>query len=485
MALNERIAQGAQFKMPDPLEQYGRIAQIQQAQNQNALAQYQLGTAQRGDVQQNALYRRLQDPTFDQNNPENLASLAQFGTPGITAMKSITEARNAALTGSKLRGDIQEQQRKSFSSDLLDLGSNPTDEKVIFLAKNIAADPNYSPASKAVAEKKFAELIAMPFNKRKELLLTSGMTGEQRSTAALAQQKLVAPDPMQITRADGKIIFVDKNPYSPTFKQEILPPQAAGMTPYQTGNLKVAQQQLGVSQGNQRLAQEKFNWEKANPGKTIKEVEQADGTIQIFGIDNRTGVATPVKLAGAPGPAMPGQGRPAVDGGDVALTGKKRPSATAEKAALQRKQLGLDLDRAIIELTDVTKDGGLIDQSTGSGAGRLYDVGAGFIGQAPSGAIAIGKLQPIADMALKMVPRFEGPQSNADTTSYKQAAGQLADPTMPTKIRKEAGKTVLRLMKDRKGQFASTAMEAEGVAPAPAGGGSIRDQADAILRGGN
>ena len=84
-----------------------------------------------------------------------------------------------------------------------------------------------------------------------------------------------------------------------------------------------------------------------------------------------------------------------------------------------------------------------------------------------------------------MVPRFEGPQSDKDTTSYNQASGQLADPTMPTKIRKEAGKTVLRLMKDRKGQFASTAMEAEGVAPAPAGGGSIRDQADAILRGGN
>ena len=188
MALNEMIAQGAQFKMPDPLEQYGRIAQIQQAQNQNALAQYQLGTAQRGDVQQNALYRRLQDPTFDQNNPEQLASLAQFGTPGITAMKSITEAKNAALTGSKLRGDIQEQQRKSFSSDLLDLGSNPTDEKVIFLAKNIAADPNYSLASKAVAEKKFAELIAMPFDKRKELLSMSGATVGERTAAAKSSE---------------------------------------------------------------------------------------------------------------------------------------------------------------------------------------------------------------------------------------------------------------------------------------------------------
>jgi hypothetical protein len=145
------------------------------------------------------------------------------------------------------------------------------------------------------------------------------------------------------------------------------------------------------------------------------------------------------------------------------VIGAGKPSATQEKAALLKKQMGNDLNFAIAELTEVTKDGGLIDQSTGSGAGRLLDVGAGFFGQANPGAIAIGKLQPIADMALKMVPRFEGPQSNADTKSYKEASGQLADPTLPTKIRKEAGKTVLRLMKERKNQFVTSELASEGV----------------------
>ena len=78
-------------------------------------------------------------------------------------------------------------------------------------------------------------------------------------------------------------------------------------------------------------------------------------------------------------------------------------------------------------------------------------------------AIAIGKLKPIQDLALKMVPRFEGPQSDKDTQSYKEAAGQLADSTLPTKIRKEAGKTVLRLMKQRKNQFVTPELAAEGV----------------------
>jgi hypothetical protein len=140
-----------------------------------------------------------------------------------------------------------------------------------------------------------------------------------------------------------------------------------------------------------------------------------------------------------------------------------KPSATFEKTAELRKQQGKDLSLAITELTNATKDGGLIDKSTGSGAGRLVDVAAGFAGQATPGAIAIAKLKPIADIALKMVPRFEGPQSDKDTASYKEAAGQLADASLPTEIRKAAGKEVLRLMKARKDQFVSDVMATEGI----------------------
>jgi hypothetical protein len=145
---------------------------------------------------------------------------------------------------------------------------------------------------------------------------------------------------------------------------------------------------------------------------------------------------------------------------------KGKPSATFEKTTAQRKQMAVDLDRAIAELTAATAKNGLIDQSTGSGAGRLRDIGAGFFGQATSGAIAGGKIAPIADLVLKMVPRFEGPQSNADTTSYKEAAGQLADTTLPNEIRRQAGLEILRLMKERKGQFVSAEMAAEGAAAA-------------------
>jgi uncharacterized protein (UPF0147 family) len=145
-----------------------------------------------------------------------------------------------------------------------------------------------------------------------------------------------------------------------------------------------------------------------------------------------------------------------------------KPSATFEKTTAQRKQLQIDISNAIKELEEITEPGGLIDQSTGSGFGRGIDISAGFIGRATPGAIAIGKLQPIADMVLKMVPRFEGPQSDKDTRSYKEAAGQLADATLPNKIRKQAALEITRLMKNRKSQFVTAEMAAEGVGAAPA-----------------
>ena len=171
-----------------------------------------------------------------------------------------------------------------------------------------------------------------------------------------------------------------------------------------------------------------------------QQVTMSDGTLGIMNMD--TGAITPSTLGGAPV--------------------KGKPSAFAEKTAIQRKQMGNDLEFAITQLGDITKDGGLIDQSTGSGAGRLTDISAGFFGKATPGAIAIGKIAPVADLALKMVPRFEGPQSNADTKSYKEAAGQLADASLPTEIRKEAGKVVLRIMRARKNQFATADTAAEG-----------------------
>ena len=132
-----------------------------------------------------------------------------------------------------------------------------------------------------------------------------------------------------------------------------------------------------------------------------------------------------------------------------------KPSAEFMKQEAAKKKLTTDINTAISELEKATADGGLIDKSTGSGAGALVDMAAGFVGKATPGAIAVGQMAPIFDLVLKMVPRFEGPQSDKDTQSYKEAAGALANPKIPNPQKKTAAKEILRLMKARRGQFSS------------------------------
>lgn len=132
---------------------------------------------------------------------------------------------------------------------------------------------------------------------------------------------------------------------------------------------------------------------------------------------------------------------------------KAPPKPAAIKLEADRKRIATELSTAIAELEKATKDGGLIDQSTGSGAGAMVDAAGRFVGYATPGAIAVGALTPIYDLVLKLVPRFEGPQSDKDTKLYQDAAGQLANPAIPNEQKKAAGKEILRLMKARRGQF--------------------------------
>ena len=146
-----------------------------------------------------------------------------------------------------------------------------------------------------------------------------------------------------------------------------------------------------------------------------------------------------------------------------------KPSATFEKTKALQKQMGRDLDLAITEIENAIKKDGALDKATASGAGKLLDAAGNFIGYATEGSIASATLKPVADLALKMVPRFEGPQSDKDTQTYKEASGQLAHESLPVATRRAAAQTVVRLMKARRGQFVNEAMANEGIgAGAPA-----------------
>jgi len=447
MALDPNIALGVRgIEVANPLAQYAQVAQLQAMQNQNQVSQMQLDQMRRDDE----TLKQIQAKAVEHGGPADLNQIAdaylKSGNPKFVEF------------GVGLRQKLDE--RAQFAN-IMGMGETPASARAAPVANALTAPmqagalgsgtfgmapepvnrlaPAPAPAANALAAPDVSNLRA----KRNALLAMGTPQAIAAARAMDADIALASREPTYqnvpgvglVDPRNARVVVpsVEKPPAPPSMVAEY----TFAKTP-DGGNFKGSFQDFVTA----RAAASRAPRPEAAP--RTQQVTMSDGTLGIMNMD--TGAVTPSTLGGVPV--------------------KGKPSAFAEKTAAQRVQMGKDLNFAITQLGDITKDGGLIDQSTGSGAGRLVDIGAGFVGQATKGAIAIGKIAPVADLVLKMVPRFEGPQSNKDTQSYKEAAGQLADPTLPTAIRKEAGKTVLRLMKERQGQFVSSDMATEGAAPA-------------------
>ena len=422
-----------EFQVPNALAQYAQLQQIQGGQQAQELNKLQIQEYQRAREEEEGTRNFLRGRKLA--DPETQAGLAQFGKTGLGYAKLLQEQQAAALNAKNVQSQIDERE----------FGTQDKKLKFAWNAVGSAATPQAAIAelTKGVKDGVFNMQSVTPDIQRLQNM-TPDEYRQYRVEKVMgildAKDKLGFMLPKTRDRDTGGVIqVIQDNPALPGYGQPIA---GAAIPKTATIGERTAQGQLQVARD--RLAQE-------NQGVTYQ--QDAQGNL----------MALPSRLPSGGAPVA----RPVTGEGGAPVKGK--PSAFAEKAAAQRTQMGKDLNFAISQLTDITKDGGLIDQSTGSGAGRLADIGMGFVGQATPGAIAIGKIAPVADLVLKMVPRFEGPQSNFDVASYKEAAGQLADPNTPTKIRKEAGRTVLRLMKERKGQFVTVDMAAEGTGAAPAG----------------
>lgn len=116
MAINPNIALAARpVEIADPLAMYGKIAAIQGAQNQNALAQYQLGAAQRSEAATNALSQAYQAAynadtgQIDRNKLRQTLATGGFGSQIPTVEKALGELETQALTRQKTKNELFDQ----------------------------------------------------------------------------------------------------------------------------------------------------------------------------------------------------------------------------------------------------------------------------------------------------------------------------------------------------------------------------------------
>ena len=125
MAINPAIAMGVRgIELQDPLAQYGRVAAIQSAQQQNQLAQLQMQQAMREQESTNAFnraYAEAFNPTtgaVDVNKLRQSMTTSGFASKLPDIEKKLGEAQSQRLTQQKLQGEIAAQEVNLVDSKL-------------------------------------------------------------------------------------------------------------------------------------------------------------------------------------------------------------------------------------------------------------------------------------------------------------------------------------------------------------------------------
>ena len=134
MALDPNIALGVrQIELPNQLAQYAQLSQIQNAQNQNRMAEMQLQEYERARGEEEGLRNYL--AKGDLSTPEARKGLFQFGKTGREYVKSLTEQDTAALTAKNVQSQINERdfglQKKKLDFAWSSVGSAPTPQDAI------------------------------------------------------------------------------------------------------------------------------------------------------------------------------------------------------------------------------------------------------------------------------------------------------------------------------------------------------------------
>ncbi len=164
---------------------------------------------------------------------------------------------------------------------------------------------------------------------------------------------------------------------------------------------------LGLQGQANAIAQDANNVNRM--GQRTQVVQGADGVNYL--VDKGTGEARPAIINGTGGTVQSGP--------------------LAEATIKNQKNMG-----KLGELIQQARQS--LPDATASGLGAKRDEAASFFGMTTSNAQAAAKLATIGGNMMMMMPRMEGPQSDADRKNYETMAGKVGDPTIPAAERAAA-----------------------------------------------
>lgn len=255
--------------------------------------------------------------------------------------------------------------------------------------------------------------------------MIAGQTGQsaqiqQALNAALLKKQMAQAERVNTPSAVNEYEYAKANGFKGTFDEwkriaAAKPAVPAGIQEYEYFSKLTPEEQ------------QKFLSIQRSP--VVPQVGQYNGGLALIDRVNKS--VTPLSTAESEGQAAATKAR-------LESEAKGIGSAVGDaKGALQKKAINA---MNVIEMVDLADP--LVEVATGSGPGAAADKVAGFFGKSLDGDQAIAQLQILqANMMLNM-PRMEGPQSDRDAMLYKEAAGQIGDPTAPRERKKAALKTI-------------------------------------------
>lgn len=349
MALDPNIALGVrpiQLDMPNPLAQYGQIAAIQNAQNQNQLAQFQLGAAQRADLaatMQNELYAKHFDKNLGGVNVNAfVAEAAQRGQGGMIPgfLKTEAERKAAAATLKKTESEIAKNeydlQQKKYNKAWQSAGAAATREIAINQITKAVRNGEIDMATGTREIQTLQKLAPEQYRDWRANKILELMDAKDQLSYILPKTR---------DRDIGGVIqTIQDNPMMPGYSMPVAGMAATPKTPT-FADINAA--------ATLKFNKDKFEFEKANPTMSIQEDPSG-----LLAVNTRTGMATPVVYgptgfqaapAAAPGAslmrqppaALPGQRTPAIPGMASVLDQTAAPAAMSMPAEVGARMPGM------------------------------------------------------------------------------------------------------------------------------------------------
>ena len=235
-AIDPNIALGVRpIQIENPMNQYAAMSQIQNAQNQNALAQYQLASAKRGDEKVNFLNQSISKNT----NPET----GEINYSGVykDAAQNNFGSLIPELRAKEQETEYKKNQSKKIVSEIskldFDLGTNIFTQAKEELKQIDPRNPNAAAQFLAWRERQYANPALTDFFKNTNT--------SKEATEAQIQQAIRTPQGLadtilkSMTSADQfQKILHDKATLAETIRSHKVNESIAG------GNLAVSQQRL-------------------------------------------------------------------------------------------------------------------------------------------------------------------------------------------------------------------------------------------------